>query len=200
MNVSWPIWKLSYFLCLAGSLSAVRISHVSRMNQSCYTFECVMSHPQTAVPMLGRDSRFALLRMNDSCHTYARVKSHTFDCVMSKTQAWIPMLSRAIRFTLRLVRQGYDKYPHDAAKYCSARHPIFAYAYIQNANISCACVMIMKLLLLLCRPSIFAIHMQTQAYLFRECHEDNDYNIFVSVCVCVCMYIYKYIHMYVIND
>ena len=168
---------------------------LSCKDQSCLTYESVMLHiwmrdvtPAKTVPMLGRKSRFALLRMNDSCHTYARVKSHTFDCVMSKTQAWIPMLSRAIRFTLRLVRQGYDKYPHDAAKYCSARHPIFAYAYIQNANISCACVMIMKLLLLLCRPSIFAIHMQTQAYLFRECHEDNDYIIFVSVCVCVCMY------------
>jgi len=98
MNVSCPIWKLSYFLCLEGSPSAVKTSHVPRM-QSCYTFECVMSHPQTAVPMLGRDSRFALLRMNDSCHTYARVISHI----------WMRHVQHASMSTN--AQQGHQVYP-----------------------------------------------------------------------------------------
>jgi len=49
-----------------GVMSHIWMSHVAHMNESCHTYEWVMSHIWTS----------HVTHMNESCHTYACVMSH----------------------------------------------------------------------------------------------------------------------------
>ena len=71
--------------------SLVCMSHVTHMNGSCHTYECVMSHIWMRHVTRTNESCHCMshvTHMNESCHTYEWVMSHiwmrhTYGCIMS---------------------------------------------------------------------------------------------------------------------
>jgi len=87
------------------------MSHVTHMNESCHTYEWVMSHIWMS----------CVTHMNELCHRYEWGMSHTYEWVMSHTchasrawsQRWILVSEKKTydmtKETYDMTKQTYDK-------------------------------------------------------------------------------------------
>ena len=77
-------------------MSRIRMSHVAHTNESCYTYECVMSHIWTTSLskcklwlVVSHIWRSHVAHMNQSCHTYEWVLSHiSMSHVTNINESW----------------------------------------------------------------------------------------------------------------